>query len=188
MDHHPYRKLPLDSREVENMVEPLHLNLIENIVEAYDLISQLLDYRPNVKSKIPKDQKHPMLWNSSTQLQFLKDFIDELDFKTSNILQVYKLIRNCYANDESFANHKKLLEENYKLRDKLKFSEETTLMQLEKLMNLSRRGENLMQLCDKINVFLNCVNMLVLNKVSGHESEVRVVREEIYDGHHEAIK
>ncbi|KAL2513450.1 hypothetical protein Fot_27421 [Forsythia ovata] len=101
---------------------------------------------------------------------------------------VYKLIRNCYANDESFANHKKLLEENYKLCDKLKFSEETTLMQLEKLMNLSRRGENLMQLCDKINVFLNCVNMLVLNKVSGHESEVRVVREEIYDGHHEAIK
>ncbi|XP_073023993.1 LOW QUALITY PROTEIN: serine/threonine-protein kinase/endoribonuclease IRE1b-like [Primulina eburnea] len=57
------------------------LFLIDNIPEAIDLISRLLDPRPDLRPTAVEVSNHPMFWNSETRLSFLRDVSDRVELE-----------------------------------------------------------------------------------------------------------
>ncbi|XP_073139920.1 serine/threonine-protein kinase/endoribonuclease IRE1a-like isoform X2 [Henckelia pumila] len=86
---HPFgENLERDINIVNNRKD---LFLIDNIPEAIDLISRLLDPRPDLRPTAVEVLRHPMFWNSETRLSFLRDVSDRVELEdrenTSQLLE-----------------------------------------------------------------------------------------------------
>ncbi|THG08827.1 serine/threonine-protein kinase/endoribonuclease IRE1b-like isoform X1 [Camellia sinensis] len=57
------------------------LFLIDNIPEAMDLISHLLDPDPNLRPKAVDVLHHPLFWNAEMRLSFLRDASDRVELE-----------------------------------------------------------------------------------------------------------
>lgn len=87
---HPYgENFERDVNIVNNRKD---LFLIDNIPEAIDLISRLLDPRPDLRPTAVEVLHHPMFWNSETRLSFLRDVSDRVELEdrenASQLLEV----------------------------------------------------------------------------------------------------
>ncbi|XP_052202679.1 serine/threonine-protein kinase/endoribonuclease IRE1b-like isoform X2 [Diospyros lotus] len=57
------------------------LFLLENIPEAMDLISRLLDPNPDLRPKAKGVFQHPLFWNAEMRLSFLRDASDRVELE-----------------------------------------------------------------------------------------------------------
>ncbi|KAM2190894.1 hypothetical protein TB1_026140 [Malus domestica] len=74
---HPFGdQLERDINIVRNQKD---LSLVEHIPEAIDLISCLLDPKPDKRPKASEVRLHPLLWDSETRLSFLCCFSDKVE-------------------------------------------------------------------------------------------------------------
>lgn len=76
---HPYGdSIERDVNIVNNQKD---LFLVENIPEAVDLLSRLLDPNPNMRPKAMDVCHHPLFWDSETRLSFLRDVSDRVELE-----------------------------------------------------------------------------------------------------------
>ncbi|KAL3830529.1 hypothetical protein ACJIZ3_019331 [Penstemon smallii] len=68
-------------RDVNIVNDRKDLFLIDNIPEATDLISRLLDSNPNLRPKAVEVSNHPLFWNSEMRLSFLRDVSDRVELE-----------------------------------------------------------------------------------------------------------
>ncbi|PIN14666.1 Serine/threonine protein kinase and endoribonuclease ERN1/IRE1 [Handroanthus impetiginosus] len=68
-------------RDVNIVNDRKDLFLIDNIPEAADLISRLLDPNPNLRPKAVEVTHHPLFWNSEMRLSFLRDVSDRVELE-----------------------------------------------------------------------------------------------------------
>lgn len=61
------------------------LFLIENISEAVDLVSRLLDPNPSLRPKAVDVLRHPLFWDAEMRLSFLRDASDRLELEDREI-------------------------------------------------------------------------------------------------------
>ncbi|XP_050378795.1 serine/threonine-protein kinase/endoribonuclease IRE1b [Argentina anserina] len=76
---HPYG----DSieRDVNIVNDRKDLFLVENIPEAVDLFTRLLDPNPDMRPTAVDVLHHPLFWNSETRLSFLRDASDRVELE-----------------------------------------------------------------------------------------------------------
>nr|POF10856.1 serine/threonine-protein kinase/endoribonuclease ire1b [Quercus suber] len=76
---HPYG----DSieRDVNIVNDRMDLFLVENIPEAVDLFSNLLDPNPDIRPKATDVLHHPFFWDSEMRLSFLRDASDRVELE-----------------------------------------------------------------------------------------------------------
>ncbi|KAL5780888.1 hypothetical protein ACOSQ2_011625 [Xanthoceras sorbifolium] len=76
---HPYG----DSfeRDVNIVNDRKDLFLVENIPEAVDLFSRLLDPNPDMRPRAQDVLYHPLFWSSETRLSFLRDVSDRVELE-----------------------------------------------------------------------------------------------------------
>ncbi|CAK9178299.1 unnamed protein product [Ilex paraguariensis] len=83
-------------RDVNIVKNHKDLFLIENNPEAMDLISRLLDPKPDLRPKAEEVLPHPFFWNSEMRLSFLRDASDRVEVEDrendSEILQALESI------------------------------------------------------------------------------------------------
>ncbi|EXB95113.1 Serine/threonine-protein kinase/endoribonuclease IRE1 [Morus notabilis] len=76
---HPFGdRLERDINIVKNQMD---LFLLEDIPEAIDLISHLLNPDPELRPKALEVLHHPLFWNSETRLSFLRDTSDRVELE-----------------------------------------------------------------------------------------------------------
>uniref|UniRef100_A0A5B6Z6E9 non-specific serine/threonine protein kinase n=1 Tax=Davidia involucrata TaxID=16924 RepID=A0A5B6Z6E9_DAVIN len=68
-------------RDINIAKNQLDLFLVENIPEAVDLFSHLLDPNAELRPKATEVFHHPLLWNSETRLSFLRDSSDRVELE-----------------------------------------------------------------------------------------------------------
>ncbi|KZV40844.1 hypothetical protein F511_29196, partial [Dorcoceras hygrometricum] len=68
-------------RDINILNNRKDLFLIDNIPEALDLISRLLDPRPDLRPTAVEILHHPIFWNSETRLSFLRDVSDRVELE-----------------------------------------------------------------------------------------------------------
>lgn len=68
-------------RDLNIVNDKKDLFLIENIPEAMDLVSGLLDPHPTLRPKAIDILHHPLFWNSETRLSFLRDASDRVELE-----------------------------------------------------------------------------------------------------------
>ncbi|GMH04686.1 hypothetical protein Nepgr_006526 [Nepenthes gracilis] len=66
-------------REVNIVKNQKDLFLVENIPEAVDLITHLLDPDPELRPKAVEVLHHPLFWSSDVKLSFLRDVSDRVE-------------------------------------------------------------------------------------------------------------
>ncbi|KAL3514882.1 hypothetical protein ACH5RR_027599 [Cinchona calisaya] len=93
---HPFgESLERDMNIVNNRKD---LFLIENLPEATDLISSLLNRNPELRPKATQVMSHPLFWDSEMRLSFLRDASDRVELedreKESEILKALESIGN----------------------------------------------------------------------------------------------
>ncbi|XP_059644992.1 serine/threonine-protein kinase/endoribonuclease IRE1a [Cornus florida] len=91
---HPFgESLERDMNIAKNKVD---LFLVENIPEAVDLISRLLDPNAELRPKALEVLHHPLFWSSETRLSFLRDASDRVELEdretNSDILKALESI------------------------------------------------------------------------------------------------
>ncbi|KAF8409902.1 hypothetical protein HHK36_002421 [Tetracentron sinense] len=91
---HPFGdRLERDINIVKNQVD---LFLVENIPEAVDLLSRLLDPSPELRPKAQEILHHPLFWNSEMRLSFLRDTSDRVELEDrenqSNLLKALESV------------------------------------------------------------------------------------------------
>ncbi|XP_038883515.1 serine/threonine-protein kinase/endoribonuclease IRE1a-like isoform X2 [Benincasa hispida] len=76
-------------RDVNIVKNKMNLLLVDNIPEAVDLISQLLNPNPSLRPKASEVLRHPLFWSSEMRLSFLRDTSDriELEDRETNLLK-----------------------------------------------------------------------------------------------------
>ncbi|KAK1400310.1 serine/threonine-protein kinase/endoribonuclease IRE1a [Heracleum sosnowskyi] len=68
-------------RDLNIVNDKKDLFLIENIPEAMDLVSGLLDPNPTLRPKAVDVLHHPLFWNSEMRLSFLRDASDRVELE-----------------------------------------------------------------------------------------------------------
>ncbi|PSR99498.1 Endoribonuclease [Actinidia chinensis var. chinensis] len=68
-------------RDVNIVNNQKDLFLVENIPEAIDLITRLLDPTPGLRPKAMDVLHHPLFWNSELRLSFLRDASDRVELE-----------------------------------------------------------------------------------------------------------
>lgn len=83
-------------RDVNVVKNKMDLFLLEDIPEAIDLISRLLNPDPELRPKALEVLHHPLFWNSETRLSFLRDTSDRVELEDrqtgSGLLQALESI------------------------------------------------------------------------------------------------
>ncbi|KAM7260337.1 hypothetical protein ACFE04_016078 [Oxalis oulophora] len=68
-------------RDINIVNDRKDLFLVENMPEAVDLLSQLLDHNPDNRLKAQNVLNHPLFWSSEKRLTFLRDASDRVELE-----------------------------------------------------------------------------------------------------------
>ncbi|KAL4569097.1 hypothetical protein LXL04_024725 [Taraxacum kok-saghyz] len=80
---HPFgEQLERDVNVANNRV---NLFLVENIPEAFDLFSRLLNPNPELRPKALDVLHHPLFWDSETRMAFLRDSSDRVELEDREV-------------------------------------------------------------------------------------------------------
>ncbi|PIA46676.1 hypothetical protein AQUCO_01500308v1 [Aquilegia coerulea] len=96
-DRHFEREANIIKHADQNHVDHNHVDLfmVEHIPEAVDLLSHLLDPKPEARPSTRHVINHPFFWNSETRLSFFRDASDRVELEDrENDSDILKALEN----------------------------------------------------------------------------------------------